>query len=135
MANTLLLWSARCRRWTPAAALVGIALFGTSAAAAATETSAEPRQRGAAVYQAQHCVRCHALAGKGNRLRPLDDVGARLDAAAIRERVTASPAVQDRFDKRALTAKQKFAKLPAADLDALILFLTAQKAAPAQAPR
>ncbi|WP_170113440.1 c-type cytochrome [Ahniella affigens] len=101
-------------------------------AQATNSANADP---GRAVYDAQHCVRCHALAGKGNRLRPLDDVGLRLDAAAIRDRVTAGPSVADQLDKRALMAKQKFARLPSADLDALIAFLVKQQAPAPTAPK
>lgn len=85
---------------------------------------------GRAVYDAQHCIRCHALAGKGNKLRPLDDVGTRLDAAAIRAAVTAADPKRPGFNARALAAKKKFAALPAADLDALVAFLAKQKKAP-----
>ncbi|MBK8284667.1 MAG: c-type cytochrome [Ahniella sp.] len=85
---------------------------------------------GRKVFDGQHCSRCHALAGKGNKLRPLDDIGLRLDAAKIRAAVTASAPVRPSLPARALVAKQKFAALPAAELDALITFLAAQKTKP-----
>lgn len=85
---------------------------------------------GRAVYDAQHCIRCHALAGKGNKLRPLDDIGTRRDAAAIRAAVTAADPKRPGLNARALAAKKKFAALPPAELDALVAFLAKQKKAP-----
>ena len=85
---------------------------------------------GRKVFDGQHCSRCHALAGKGNKMRPLDDVGARLDAAKIRAAITAAAPVRPNLPARALVAKQKFATMPAAELDALVKFLSAQKTKP-----
>lgn len=121
--------SVKQRSWVRAALLALTVGFG---AAQAAEPTADA---GRAIYQAQHCMRCHALEGKGNRLRPLDDVGQRLDAAAIRDRVTGGPGIKDRLDKRAMTAKQKFAALPATDLDALVAFLAAQQAPAPSKPK
>lgn len=117
------------RSWVRATLLALTVGFGVAQAAEPTADA------GRAVYQAQHCLRCHALEGKGNRLRPLDDVGLRLDAAAIRDRVTGGPGIKDRLDKRAITAKQKIAALPATDLDALVAFLAAQQAPTPSKPK
>lgn len=100
------------------------------AAAAAAAASVAPEGNGRSVFDAQHCVRCHAIGGKGNKLRPLDSIGLRLDAAAIRNAITADDSIKPRLNARALAAKQKFATLPAADLDALVGWLLAQKAPP-----
>ena len=41
---------------------------------------AQDAAKGEAVYTAQKCSLCHAIAGKGNKLSPLDGVGAKLSA-------------------------------------------------------
>ena len=99
----------------------------SAASASVAQTAPDPGRK---VFDGQHCARCHALAGKGNKLRPLDDVGARLDAAKIRAAITAATPVRPNLPARALVAKQKFATLPAAELEALVTFLVAQKTKP-----
>lgn len=73
--------------------------------------------RGKQVYAEQRCRACHAIGGEGNRRHPLDGVGARLDAAALRTWIVApqemDPAVR----------KPSYATLPAADVDALVAYL------------
>jgi len=114
----------------PAVAMSDTALRPDSSAAAAAAASVAPADKGRAVFDAQHCVRCHAIGGKGNKLRPLDSIGLKLDAAALRTAITAGDTIKPRLNARALAAKQKFATLPAADLDALVGWLLQQKAPP-----
>ena len=50
-------------------------------------TSLDPQdiEAGFQIYQQQTCARCHSIAGKGNPRNPLDDVGVRHNAQALRE--------------------------------------------------
>jgi mono/diheme cytochrome c family protein len=98
---------------------------GTPALAAAGEQDAA---KGQAVYTAQKCSMCHAIEGKGNKANPLDGVGKKLSADDIRQWIT---------NPKEMTTKTKstkkppmpanYAKLAAADLDALVAYLQSLK--------
>jgi mono/diheme cytochrome c family protein len=85
-------------------------------------------KKGEAVYTAQKCQTCHSVAGKGSKKNPLDGVGAKLSADEIRQWIT---------DPTAMTAKtkstkkppmpKKYSSLPAADLDALVAYMSSLK--------
>ena len=47
--------------------------------------AAQDAARGEQVFAAQKCTMCHQVAGKGNKLSPLDGVGKKLSAADIKE--------------------------------------------------
>jgi len=64
----------------------------------AASASAQDAAKGAAVYTAQKCSTCHAIAGKGNAKGALDDVGTKFTAVEIREWIT---------DLVGMTAKHK----------------------------
>ena len=85
-------------------------------------------KKGQAVYDAQKCLGCHAIAGKGNKLNPLDGVGKKLTADEIRQWIV-NPT--DMTAKTKSTKKppmvNKYDKLPAADLDALVAYLVSLK--------
>jgi mono/diheme cytochrome c family protein len=78
---------------------------------------------GRAVFDAQDCARCHAIAGQGSPRSPLDGVGSRLSGEEIRQWIVGADAVKDDLSPRALAAKQAYASLPAAELDALVAYL------------
>lgn len=67
------------------------------------------------------CARCHAIDGVGNPSMPLDGVGARLDAAALRDWTLGTGAAAEVLSRGALRAKSKAAEDP--ELDALIDYL------------
>jgi mono/diheme cytochrome c family protein len=85
-------------------------------------------QDGAQVYAAQKCQVCHSIAGKGGKSSPLDGVGKKLTAGEIRQWIT---------QPTEMTAKTKSAKkppmpakwtsLPAAELDALVAYMSSLK--------
>src|SRR5262245_58767548 len=81
-------------------------------------------KRGQEVYTAQKCQLCHAVAGKGNKQNPLDGVGKKLSADEIRQWITHPT---DMTAKAKSTKKppmpDKYSKLPAADIDALVAYL------------
>jgi mono/diheme cytochrome c family protein len=103
-----------------------VAVSGSASPAAAQDAAAV--KKGQEVYAAQKCSICHAIGGQGSKTNPLDGVGAKLSAADIRQWIT---------DPTAMTAKVKsekkppmpnrWAKLPAADLDALVAYMQSLK--------
>ena len=85
-------------------------------------------KKGQEVYAAQKCSVCHAIAGKGGKANPLDGVGKKLSADDIRSWIT-NPT--DMTAKAKSTKKppmpNKYGKLPAADLDALVAYMQSLK--------
>lgn len=75
-------------------------------------------ETGRAVYAAQGCARCHAIAGQGNPRAPLDGVGARLGEPALRRWITPHAAPGGDFQ-----ARHANIALTAAERDALTAYL------------
>src|SRR5262245_56532000 len=73
---------------------------------------------GKGVVTAQKCSMCHAIEGKGNKNSPLDGVGTKLKPEEIRKWVTAPKEMQPNSKMKA------YPNLPAADLDALVAYLS-----------
>ena len=85
-------------------------------------------KKGEAVYAAQKCSMCHAIAGKGNKANPLDGIGAKLSAAEIREWIVdpVGMAKKNKSTKKP-PMTNKYSKLPAADIDALVAYMQSLK--------
>ena len=85
-------------------------------------------KRGAEVYAAQKCQGCHNIAGKGYKTNTLDGVGKKLSAADIKAWIVTP---KDMATKSKATGKppmpDRYAKLPAADIDALVAYLQTLK--------
>ena len=85
-------------------------------------------KKGQAVYAAQKCQMCHAVAGTGNKANPLDGVGQKLSADDIRLWITHPT---DMTAKAKSTKKppmpNKYGSLPPADLDALVAYMASLK--------
>lgn len=79
--------------------------------------------RGQAVFARNNCTGCHSVAGNGSPRSPLDDVGSRLDRDELHDWVVAGDSVRAALPPRAISAKQRHAELPAADMDALLDYL------------
>ena len=90
--------------------------------------AAQDAARGEQVYAAQRCQGCHMIGGKGNKNSALDGVGARLSAADTREWIVdpVSAAAKHKSTKKPLMPKT-YAKLPAADVDALVAYMQSLK--------
>ena len=82
---------------------------------------------GQEVYNAQKCSMCHSIAGKGNKLSPLDKVGAKLSADDIRKWITDPAGMATGAKPKVPPMPKKWAALPAADLDALVAFMQSLK--------
>jgi mono/diheme cytochrome c family protein len=85
-------------------------------------------KKGEQVYAAQKCSICHGIAGKGSKQNPLDGVGKKLSAEDIRQWITHP----DEMTAKTKSTKKppmpnKYAKLPAADLDALVAYMQSLK--------
>jgi len=108
-----------------AALTIGARIAAAPVAAAGQD---DPVKKGAAVYTAQKCSLCHAVAGKGNKQNPLDGVGAKLSADDIKQWITHPT---DAAAKAKSTKKppmpDKYGKLPAADIDALVAYMQSLK--------
>ena len=90
--------------------------------------AAQDAAKGEQVFAAQKCSMCHQIAGKGNKLSPLDGVGKKLSAADTREWIVDPDAAAKKHNSTKKPAMPKtYAKLPAADVDALVAYLQSLK--------
>ena len=89
---------------------------------------AQDAKKGEAVYTAQKCSVCHAIAGKGKATGKLDGVGTKLSAEDIKQWIVdpvAAAAKAKSTKKPPMPAK--YAKLPPADIDALVAYMASLK--------
>lgn len=85
-------------------------------------------KKGQAVYTAQKCSTCHAIAGKGAKASPLDGVGAKRSADELRAWIVdpLGSAAKAKSTKKPVMPN-KYSKLPAADIDALVAYMQSLK--------
>lgn len=83
--------------------------------------------QGKAVYEAQKCSLCHAIAGRGNAKGPLDKVGSTSNAADIRKWIVSPKEMKSPTDRK--PSMRAYPNLPAADLDALVAYMLSLKGA------
>lgn len=85
-------------------------------------------EKGKAVYAAQKCSMCHGIAGAGGKSSALDGVGKKLSEADIRAWIVTP---KEMTAKTKSTKKppmaDRYSKLPAADLDALVAYMVSLK--------
>ena len=108
-----------------------IGIVGALACAAFASTASaqdEKAEKGMKVFADQKCSLCHSVAGKGNLKGSLDEVGAKLTAAEIREWIVspAAMAAKQKADRKP-PMPAKFASLPKDDLDAVVAYLGSLK--------
>jgi mono/diheme cytochrome c family protein len=105
-----------------------IFLVGAATPAMARDSQDAGIEKGKAVYAAQKCSMCHSIAGVGGKSSPLDGVGKKLSAAEIRAWIVTP---KDMEKKTSSTKKppmpDRYSKLPAADLDALVAYMVSLK--------
>lgn len=97
----------------------------TLAAAPLFAQDAAQVDTGKAVYEAQRCSLCHAVAGKGNAKGPLDKVGAKLSADDIRKWIVSPKEMKSDTNRK--PDMRAYPNLPAADLDALVAYMRSLK--------
>lgn len=95
------------------------------AAAPAFAQDAAQIDKGKAVYEAQKCALCHAIAGRGNAKGPLDKVGAKLSADDIRKWIVSPKEMKSTTNRK--PDMRAYPNLPAADLDALVAYMRSLK--------
>ena len=85
-------------------------------------------KRGQQVYAAQKCQVCHSIGGVGNKTNPLDGVGSKVSAEDIRKWIVhpVDMAKQSKSTKKP-PMTNKYDKLPAADIDALVAYMQSLK--------
>lgn len=85
-------------------------------------------EKGKTVYAAQKCSICHAIAGAGNKNLPLDGVGKKLSAAEIRAWIVTPKEMEQKTKSgKKPPMPDRYSKLPAADLDALVAYMVSLK--------
>ncbi|HEY7055426.1 MAG TPA: cytochrome c [Vicinamibacterales bacterium] len=108
------------------ATLLTLAIGSTVSLAAAGQD--EQVKKGQEVYAAQKCSMCHSIAGKGGKQSPLDGVGAKLSADEIRQWITNPTEMTAKMKStKKPPMPNKYSKLPAADLDALVAYIQSLK--------
>jgi mono/diheme cytochrome c family protein len=89
-------------------------------------SSAQDIEKGKAVYTANKCQTCHALAGKGNKKYPLDGVGAKLSGDDISKWITAPAEMEAKMAEKPKIHMKPY-KLADADLKSLVGYLQSLK--------
>jgi mono/diheme cytochrome c family protein len=85
-------------------------------------------KHGQDVYAAQKCQGCHNIAGKGYKANTLDGVGKKLSAADIRAWITTPKEMATKSQSKAKPPMpDRYAKLPAADIDGLVAYMQSLK--------
>jgi mono/diheme cytochrome c family protein len=102
--------------------LASVLLLLTTAASAQT-----PAEQGKAVYAAQKCGVCHAIAGVGNKRGTLDAVGTKLSADLIRQWIVTPAEMTAKTKAERKPLMRAYPNLPKADVDALVAYLSALK--------
>ena len=111
------------RRVLPVLALTLAAAMAPSLASAGQDA-----KRGQEVYTAQKCQGCHAIGGKGYKANPLDGVGTKLSAADTRAWIVTPKDMATKAQSKAKPPMpDRYAKLPAADIDALVAYMQSLK--------
>jgi len=107
--------------------IVVIGLVAGSAAALAQDAAGQI-EAGRKVYDRERCAACHQVGGRGNRMFPLDGVGARLTTAEIRRWFTHTDEMERALPKRpAILMSSRKYSFKDADLDALVAYLASLK--------
>lgn len=82
--------------------------------------------KGMKAFAAQKCSVCHSIAGKGNAKGKLDDVGAKLTAAEIKQWIV-DPVTMTAKAKATRKPPMKAKAMPPEDVDALVAYLSTLK--------
>lgn len=87
-------------------------------------------QAGKRLYESKECAKCHLIAGKGNKISPLDGVASKHSAAEMKKWLTATAEMEAALDhkpKVKMSSKVGLMKLTDADVDALVAYLMTLK--------
>ena len=89
--------------------------------------SAQDVEKGKAVYAANKCQTCHAVAGKGNKKWPLDGVGAKLSADEISKWITHPAEMEAKLPEKPKIKMKAYPKMADEDLKALVAYMQSLK--------
>lgn len=93
-----------------------------------SEAQVDPRvEAGRRAYERLGCALCHSIGGVGSTDSPLDGVGARHDAAALRAWIIGADPARAELPASIARRKGRYAGEP--DLDALVAYLQTLRAA------
>ncbi len=85
-------------------------------------------ETGRRLYEKEKCAVCHQIAGRGNQRFPLDGVGSRLSADALRRWFTHTIEMEAAKPRKpAIEMSSRKYNFSAADLDALVTYLSSLK--------
>jgi mono/diheme cytochrome c family protein len=90
----------------------------------------DPRQieAGRKIYESEGCAKCHMIAGRGNRMFPLDGVGVKLSSGEITRWLTNTREMEDALPKApAIKMSTRKYDFNDADLAALVAYLGSLK--------
>ncbi len=90
----------------------------------------DPRQieAGRKIYESKGCAKCHMIGGRGNRMLPLDGVGAKLSEEDITRWLTKTEQMEDALPKApAIKMSTRKYDFNDADLAAIVAFLKSLK--------
>ena len=107
--------------------LAGIMVLGVTVAPAAAQDALE---KGKQVYAAQKCQVCHSIGGIGNKKGPLDEAGAKLTAAEIREWIVNAPGMTAKAKSTRKPVMKAYTSLQKDELDGLVAYLQSLKKTP-----
>ncbi len=110
--------------------VVAMVLAMFTAAASVAAQDAKQIADGKKIYGAKDCVKCHMIAGKGNKIGKLDGVASKIDAAEIRKWLTQPAEMEKTLEKAPkvkMSSKMKLMKLGPADIDALVAYMETLK--------
>jgi mono/diheme cytochrome c family protein len=96
-------------------------------AVTASAQDAKLSEKGAAVYAAQKCSICHAIAGKGQAKGPLDGVGSKLTNDELREWIVNPAEMTKKTKAERKPPMRAYPNLPKEDLDALVAYMASLK--------
>ena len=101
---------------------IAVAVFVLGASAGAQD--AKKIEAGKKVYEAQKCATCHMIAGKGNKMFPLDGVGSKLSSADIKSWITHPADMEAKLEKvpKLKMSSKKYA-LKDPEVDALTAYM------------
>lgn len=87
---------------------------------------AQDAAAGKKIYDSKECAKCHIVAGKGNKIGPLDGVATKMSEADMRKWLTNPLEMERTLEKKPkvkMSSKLKQMGLKESDIDALIAYL------------
>jgi mono/diheme cytochrome c family protein len=106
---------------------IGVLAGALGAATLASAEDARQVERGKAVFVEQKCKTCHQVAGQGNPKGPLDGIGGKLTPDEIKQWLVNPKEMAEKAKATRKPPMKSFDKLSAADIDALIAYVSSLK--------